>query len=60
MRAVNPTPNSPTTNRPESTPRSLWYQSDEGGWYNNDVCTEDDDEAEIGSAEPSEEEDTKE
>ena len=63
MRAVNPTPNSPTTNpqdRPESTPRSLWKQDDEGRWYNSDVCTEEDDEAEIGNAEPSEEEETKE
>ena len=59
MRAANPTPNSPTKNRPESTPRGLWYQSDEGGWYNDAVCTEDED-AKIGSAEPSEEEETKE
>ena len=48
MRAANPTPNSPTTNqidvghpqdRPESTPRRLWKQDDEGRWYNSDVCT---------------------
>ena len=54
-----------TPNCPESTPRyqmisSPWKQDDEGGWYNDDVCTEGEDEAEIGSAEPSEEEDTKE
>ena len=55
MRAVNSTPNSPTPNCSESTPRRLWKQDDD-----DDVCTEDEDEAEIGSAEPSEEEDSKE
>ena len=33
---------------------------DDGKWYNSDVCSEEDDEAEIGNAEPSEEEETKE
>ena len=69
MRAANQTPNSPTTNRidvghpqdpPESTPKKLWKQDDDGRWYNSDVCSEEDDEAEIGNAEPSEEEETKE
>ena len=37
--------------------RNLWQQDEKGRWYNDDVCTED--EAEVGSAEPSEEEENK-
>ena len=41
-------------NYPEH-PRSLWYQNKEGRWFNDDVCTEGEDGAEVGRAEPSEE-----
>ena len=40
-------------------PKKPWKQDDTGNWYNSDVCTEEDDEDEIGNAEPSEDEETK-
>ena len=38
-------------------PRKLWYQGKDGFWYNDDFCTDDEEEKdEIGNAKPSEEE----
>ena len=37
-------------------PRNFWYQGTDGRWFNDDVCTEGEDEDEVGRAEPSEEE----
>ena len=59
MRTANPVPNSPPANRQENAPSRDWYQSPGGGWYNDAVCL-DNDNAELGSAEPSEGEEAKE
>ena len=58
MRTANPAPNSPPVNQQENVPERDCHQSPGGGWYNDNVRSDTDD-AELGNAEPSEEEETK-
>ena len=46
---------------PQTAPKILvWHEDEYGFWYNEDVCTDDEEEKdEIGNAEPSEEEDSR-